>query len=172
MFSDVIKKNQYTEKLNPSAENARSEENNNRKKSKWIPIKIFFSRHKRAPSSTSAVREKTEPENLEPIVDEEVLPSCNVHREMSRDTTPIESKCRTSTSSLRRKKRPAPQPFRRESSSSSFTALLIMDLRRRDTIELETVVTITTITTATNEGNEVDQLPLVDSSDNSHDEKS
>jgi hypothetical protein len=58
MFSDVIKKNQYTEKLNPSAENARSEENNNRKKSKWIPIKIFFSRHKRAASSTSAVREK------------------------------------------------------------------------------------------------------------------
>ncbi len=56
MFFDVVQKNRYTEELNSSAENAKSDKN--RQKSKWIPVKIFFSRHKRTPSSTNAVKEK------------------------------------------------------------------------------------------------------------------
>ena len=57
MFSDAILKNQFQEKLNSSAKNARSKENNGNKRN-WIPLKTLFSRHKRTPSSTSAVQLK------------------------------------------------------------------------------------------------------------------
>ncbi|EFX66984.1 hypothetical protein DAPPUDRAFT_262219 [Daphnia pulex] len=63
-----------------------------------VTIALFYVReepviHGETKSMYPISKPRTEPENVAesrlPIVDEEVLPSCNVHREMSRDTTSI-----------------------------------------------------------------------------------
>ncbi|KAK4005601.1 hypothetical protein OUZ56_007301 [Daphnia magna] len=154
----------YPEQLNPFVEDATTSKNDNRRS--WNPRKMFLSRHKRTSSYATAQITISENVEREPIksVDEQVPPSDSIHRKMSRDTTPIESKCRTSESTVRRNKRRAPLPPLIPvpcKPSSSIAAKSITDLSYCDTIELETVVTITTITATVDERNEVDQLPLL-----------
>jgi hypothetical protein len=57
MDSDAVQKNEYPEKLNPFAENARLKEKTiNEDRNSWNPRKLFFSRHKRTPSSTTTLQ--------------------------------------------------------------------------------------------------------------------
>ncbi|XP_059350518.1 uncharacterized protein LOC130693196 isoform X2 [Daphnia carinata] len=127
----------YPAQLNPFVEDATSKKDNRRS---WNPRKMFLSRHKR--TSSYATAQITTDENVEreliPPTDEQVPQSHGVHRKMSRDTTPTESKCRTNDSTLHRKKRRAPlpplSPVTLESSSSTDTKS-ITDLSFCDTIE-------------------------------------